>query len=173
MDNPILNQALKPVPYIGKLLDHPHTKALEKYLESIDIPPEESRAVTDEYVNYQFFLDTNLSVAFALYRTSDSEVFLHFSCAMGCIDPFSQDELLLELLKSHQNLIYPIRYAIDSDNFVVVEFRCATSLITESCTILRAASIIHTAVETRKELVVVKKIMVPLPSSWFKECAAN
>lgn len=166
-----VEEAKRPVPYIGQLVSHPFSEIIKGYLSSIDIDADQIVRENQNEIVWSFCTQ-GVSIAYRLYKDLNKEVFLHLECAWSFIPEGQEDLIATTLLQEHYHHHFPFWLALNSDNLVVALFRSYASGITESHFLLRLDTIIKLGVHCREVFLEAKLGLQPLPKSWFDKKGA-
>lgn len=167
-----IEEASKPVPYIGHITAHPFAIIIENYLKSIDIDPSQVKREVNEEVIWNFYVK-GVSIAYRLYKDQNKELFLHVECAFGFVPEGCEDMIATTLLQEHYHHHYPFWHALNEDRLAVIMFRSYCDGITESHFLLRLDTIIKMGLHCKDVFVKAGMGVKALPTGWFeKENAA-
>lgn len=161
-----VEEAAKPVPYIGSLVSHPFAEIVKDYLGSRNIDANQIIRQAKNEVVWSFCIN-GVSVAYRLYKDTHHEVFLHMECAFGFVAKGCEDMLATTLIQEHYHHHYPFWHALNEDRLAVVLFRSYVGGITESHFLLRLDTIIKLGMHCREVYLSAGLGLQPLPKSWF------
>lgn len=157
---------LPPLPFEGPTDAHPFCRIVEDHLAGLGIGLEDARRVYGDLVQFHFYIPGPISINFCLDRDEGSKATLcQIYSVIGMVSEEYSDRIAYAAATRHYFFQHPIRYAIDPQGLLVLQFHCSCEEITQEVFALRVSSIIPISIKAQKEFVE-SHGLEPLPMSW-------